>query len=70
LLADLLVDLFFVKLAEALVTLANLTADEDTREVLYARAQIEGGDAVARELGPIRMARSRAATIVVRMDVS
>jgi hypothetical protein len=60
---------FYVKLAEALITLANLTADEDTREALYARAQIEGGDAVARELGP-RMARSRAATIVVRMDMS
>jgi hypothetical protein len=62
---------FLFQLAEALITLANLTADEDTREALYARAQAEGGDAVARDLGP-RMTRSRAATatVDVRMDES
>ncbi|KAJ7601001.1 hypothetical protein C8J56DRAFT_911830 [Mycena floridula] len=31
-------------LAEALLTLANLTQDETKREELYARAQLEGGD--------------------------
>jgi len=31
-------------LAEALLTLANLTADENKREELYARAQAESGD--------------------------
>jgi len=56
-------------LAEALLTLANLTADENAREALYARAQAEGGDAVARELGP-RITRSRTASIIVRMDES
>ena len=30
-------------LAEALIVLANLTADENKREELYARAQTEGG---------------------------
>jgi hypothetical protein len=39
-------------LAEALLSLANLTADEDAREALYARAKAEGGEAVARDLGP------------------
>lgn len=33
-------------LAEALLTLANLTEDPKEREVLYARAQREGGDAI------------------------
>lgn len=33
-------------LAEALLTLANLTVDENKREELYARAQAEGGDEV------------------------
>ncbi|KJA22837.1 hypothetical protein HYPSUDRAFT_66802 [Hypholoma sublateritium FD-334 SS-4] len=33
-------------LAEALLTLANLTEDVREREVLYARAQREGGDAI------------------------
>ncbi|KAI0091423.1 hypothetical protein BDY19DRAFT_858174, partial [Irpex rosettiformis] len=36
-------------LAEALLTLANLTVDENTREELYARAQAEGGDCVQLE---------------------
>jgi hypothetical protein len=40
------------QLAEALLSLANLTADEDAREALYARAKAEGGEAVARDLGP------------------
>lgn len=40
------------QLAEALLTLANLTADERKREELYARAQTEGGDALALELDP------------------
>ncbi|KAF7352975.1 hypothetical protein MVEN_01265100 [Mycena venus] len=31
-------------LAEALITLANLTKDEDKREELYRRAQLHGGD--------------------------
>ncbi|OCH83942.1 hypothetical protein OBBRIDRAFT_799498 [Obba rivulosa] len=31
-------------IAEALLTLANLTADENTREELYARAQAEAGE--------------------------
>ncbi|THG96315.1 hypothetical protein EW026_g5489 [Hermanssonia centrifuga] len=39
-------------LAEALVTLANLTADENKREELYARAQAEGGEDVDLELDP------------------
>ncbi|KAI0760834.1 hypothetical protein BC629DRAFT_1241718, partial [Irpex lacteus] len=33
-------------LAEALLTLANLTLDENSREELYARAQAEGGDSI------------------------
>ncbi|KIM39613.1 hypothetical protein M413DRAFT_74710, partial [Hebeloma cylindrosporum] len=37
-------------LAEALLTLANLTKDKAEREALYSRAQKEGGDAVAIEL--------------------
>jgi len=37
-------------LAEALLTLANLTKDKTEREALYLRAQKEGGDAVAIEL--------------------
>lgn len=37
-------------LAEALLTLANLTKDKTEREALYSRAQKEGGDAVAIEL--------------------
>jgi hypothetical protein len=40
------------QLAEALLSLANLTAEEDTREALYARAQVEGGETVRRELAP------------------
>ena len=40
------------QLAEALLSLANLTADEDARESLYVRAKAEGGEAVARDLGP------------------
>lgn len=43
---------FLVQLAEALLSLANLTADEDAREALYSRAKAEGGEAVARDLGP------------------
>ena len=31
-------------LAEALLTLGNLTPDEEEREELYARAQLEGGE--------------------------
>jgi hypothetical protein len=58
--------------AEALLSLANLTADEGAREALYARAQVEGDDAIARELGPrpTRTPRSRPRTIDVRMDES
>lgn len=41
-----------VQLAEALLTLANLTVDENAREELYARAQTEGGDTLALELDP------------------
>ena len=41
-----------MQLAEALLTLANLTADENTREELYARAQTESGDALGLELDP------------------
>jgi hypothetical protein len=37
---------FRVQLTEALLTLANLTVDENTREELYARAQAEGVDAL------------------------
>ena len=44
--------IFLVQLAEALLSLANLTADEDAREALYSRAKAEGGEAVARDLGP------------------
>ena len=40
------------QLAEALLTLANLTADENAREELYARAQTEGGAALELELDP------------------
>ena len=43
---------FLAQLAEALLSLANLTADEDAREALYARAKTEGGETVARDLGP------------------
>ncbi|KAI0682297.1 hypothetical protein BC835DRAFT_1400880 [Cytidiella melzeri] len=39
-------------LAEALLTLANLTVDENTREELYARAQVEGGDTIELQLDP------------------
>ncbi|KAH9951068.1 hypothetical protein B0H21DRAFT_705756 [Amylocystis lapponica] len=38
-------------LAEALLTLANLTADDNKREELYSRAQAEAGERLARELG-------------------
>jgi hypothetical protein len=49
------------QLAEALLSLANLTTDEGAREALYMRAQAEGNDMVARELGgPIRQTRTRA----------
>jgi hypothetical protein len=54
-------------LAEALLSLANLTADEDAREALYARAKAEGGEAVARDLGP---SPTRAPTADVQMDES
>ncbi|KZT20994.1 hypothetical protein NEOLEDRAFT_1164772 [Neolentinus lepideus HHB14362 ss-1] len=37
-------------LAEALLTLANLTIDNNKREELYSRAQAEGGDQVVLEL--------------------
>lgn len=40
-------------LAEALLVLANLTADENKREELYARAQVEAGD-VDLDLGSAR----------------
>ena len=40
------------QLAEALLTLANLTADEQKREELYARAQTEGGELLQLELDP------------------
>ena len=36
---------------EALITLANLTPDENKREELYSRAQAEGGDEIIMELG-------------------
>jgi hypothetical protein len=39
------------QLAEALLSLANLTTDEEAREALYMRAQAEGDDMIARELG-------------------
>jgi hypothetical protein len=58
---------FFEQLAEALLSLANLTADEDAREALYARAKAEGGEAVARDLGP---SPTRAPTADVQMDES
>ncbi|KAI9440878.1 hypothetical protein H4582DRAFT_1811523, partial [Lactarius indigo] len=54
-------------LAEALLSLANLTASEDAREALYARAKAEGGEAVARDLGP---SPTRTPTADVRMDES
>ncbi|THH27700.1 hypothetical protein EUX98_g6492 [Antrodiella citrinella] len=38
-------------LTEALITLANLTPDENKREELYSRAQAEGGDEIVMELG-------------------
>jgi hypothetical protein len=57
------------QLAEALLSLANLTADEGAREALYARAQAEGGEAVARELA-FKPSRSRSRTLDVRMDES
>ncbi|TCD71717.1 hypothetical protein EIP91_005483 [Steccherinum ochraceum] len=38
-------------LTEALITLANLTQDENKREELYSRAQAEGGDEIVTELG-------------------
>ncbi|KAI0285639.1 hypothetical protein BC826DRAFT_1109210 [Russula brevipes] len=56
-------------LAEALLSLANLMADEGAREALYARAQAEGGEAVARELA-FKPSRSRSRTLDVRMDES
>lgn len=60
-------------LAEALLTLANLTIDENKREELYCRAQTEGGEEVASELqlmglGP-PMASSMS-TDTVMMDVN
>jgi hypothetical protein len=70
------------QLAEALLSLANLTTDEDAREALYMRAQAEGGYMVARELGGTirptrtrvhahaRTPRSRSRTMDVRMDES
>ncbi|KAH8989459.1 hypothetical protein EDB92DRAFT_870430 [Lactarius akahatsu] len=54
-------------LAEALLSLANLIADEDAREALYARAKAEGGEAVARDLGP---SPTRTPTTDVWMDES
>jgi hypothetical protein len=70
------------QLAEALLSLANLTTDEGASEALYVRAEAEGDDMVARELGgpirPTRMRvhahartpRSRSRTTDVRMDES
>lgn len=40
------------QLAEALINLANLTADENNREELYSRAQAEGGEDIDLELDP------------------
>ncbi|KAH9986683.1 hypothetical protein BJV74DRAFT_844344 [Russula compacta] len=58
-------------LSEALLSLANLTTDEDAREALYARTQTEGGEGVKRELGPTPMRRSRSMIAMdVRMDES
>jgi len=57
------------QLAEALLALAGLTADEGAREALYARAQVEGGDVTMQKLSP-RLTRSRTLTMVVRMDES
>ncbi|KAH8091659.1 hypothetical protein BXZ70DRAFT_952720 [Cristinia sonorae] len=37
-------------LTEALITLANLTPDENKREELYSRAQAEGGEEIVMEL--------------------
>ena len=48
------------QLAEALLSLANLTTDEGAREALYMRAEAEGDDMVAHELGgSIRLTRTR-----------
>ncbi len=70
------------QLAEALLSLANLTADEEAREALYLRAQAEGDDMVARALGGpirptrtrtrahVRTPRSRSRIVDVRMDES
>ncbi|KAI0249667.1 hypothetical protein BJV78DRAFT_1129183 [Lactifluus subvellereus] len=57
-------------LAEALLSLANLTADVDAREALYARAQVEGGEAVRRELGPSPTSSGHTLTADIRMDES
>ena len=63
--------LFARQLAEALLSLANLTSDEDAREALYARAQVEGGEAVRRELGPPSPTSSRQTiTADIQMDES
>ena len=35
-----------------MLTLANLTVDENTREELYARAEAEGGDSIQLDLDP------------------
>jgi len=56
-------------LAEALLSLANLTTDENAREALYARAQAEAGEAVALSLGS-RHRRFRSQSTDVRMDES
>ncbi|KAH9958834.1 hypothetical protein BC827DRAFT_541589 [Russula dissimulans] len=56
-------------LAEALLSLANLTTDQNAREASYARAQAEAGEAVALSPGS-RHRRFRSQGMDVRMDES
>ena len=64
--------IFLGQFTEALLSMANLTADEEAREALYVRAQVEGDDAVAREFSPrvTRTPRSRPRNVDIRMDES
>ena len=64
--------IFLGQFTAALLSLANLTADEEAREALYVRAQVEGDDAAAREFNTklTRTPRSRPRNVDVQMDES
>ncbi|KAA1470273.1 hypothetical protein DENSPDRAFT_858352 [Dentipellis sp. KUC8613] len=57
-------------LAEALLSLANLTTDENTREELYSRAQAEGGESVVAALRSDNASTSSRQDDVEYMDES